>query len=301
MARTIYYTAKAEYLGKLLRPELVNSAGPDEQGLGIAYGTSSDGSCLWVAVGDGNHNILYSKDGISWQATATGTSKFGTYGRGIAYGTSSDGSCLWVAVGRGDHNILYSKDGISWQATATGTSKFGGPNERGLGIAYGTSSDGSCLWVAVGRGNHNILYSKDGISWQATATGTSKFGSSDEQGLGIAYGTSSDGSCLWVAVGRGNHNILYSKGGISWQATATGTSKFGGPDERGLGIAYGTSSDGSCLWVAVGYGNHNILYSKGGISWQATATGTSKFAVVGREIANNHLLYGMDKEYYRPQ
>ena len=323
---------------------------------GIAYGTSSDGSCLWVAVGGVSHQILYSKDGISWQDTATGTSKFGgvgiNEGYGIAYGTSSDGSCLWVAVGVGTHNILYSKDGISWQDTATGTSKFGNGNGRGRGIAYGTSSDGSCLWVAVGKGTHHILYSKDGISWQDTATGTSKFGSGLGTGYGIAYGTSSDGSCLWVAVGRGTHNILYSKDGISWQATATGTSKFGINNFTG-GIAYGTSSDGSCLWVAVGSGGAtgpSILYSKDGISWEATTTGTSKFSpaygmgygiaygkdstgsclwvavgwgtdpilyskngthwepstdtaglIYGHGVAFDHLLYGMSKDYYRPQ
>ena len=321
-------------------------------GNGIAYGTSSDGSCLWVAVGGPDHDILYSKDGTSWQDTATGTSKFdGGIGYGIAYGTSSDGSCLWVAVGSGTHNILYSKDGISWQDTATGTSKFGSAG-AGAGIAYGTSSDGSCLWVAVGRGNHNILYSKDGTSWQDTATGTSKFGSAG--GNGIAYGTSSDGTCLWVAVGGPDHNILYSKDGISWQDTATGTSKFGvvGLND-GRGIAYGTSSDGSCLWVAVGGHAHHILYSKDGISWQDTATGTSKFGTcvtrgdggygiaygkdstgsclwvavgagtdpilysnngthwepstdtagltVGFGVAFDHLLYGMSKDYYRPQ
>ena len=213
----------------------------------------------------GTHNILYSKDGTSWQVvTATGTSKFGGFGIGIgiAYGTSSDGSCLWVAVGGTTHHILYSKDGTSWQDTATGTSKFGNGNGTGgygQGIAYGTSSDGSCLWVAVGKGTRNILYSKDGTSWQDTATGTSKFGGGG--GNGIAYGTSSDGSCLWVAVGRGDHNILYSEDGISWQATATGTSKFGtcALTDGSTGIAYGTSSDGSCLWVA-SWQRHCTIY-----------------------------------------
>ena len=183
---------------------------------------SSNSSCLWVAVGGDTHSILYSTNGTSWQDTATGTSKFG-HGRGIAYGTSSDGSCLWVAVGgntsnTGEHNIIYSTDGISWQATATGTSKFGGSGGESRGIAYGTSSDGSCLWVAVGKGTHNILYSTNGTSWQATATGTSKFGEggTNSEGIGIAYGTSSDGSCLWVAVGGDTYNILYSTNGTNW-------------------------------------------------------------------------------------
>ena len=247
-------------------------------------GSTPDLGANIVAVGQGSQ-IVHGTDGNKWQA-ATG-SKFNPDsfdgGRGIAYGTSSDGSCLWVAVGIGAHHILYSKDGTSWQDTATGTSKFGtcALKEDGIGIAYGTSSDGSCLWVAVGKGDHHILYSKDGTSWQDTATGTSKFGpnTSKDFGIGIAYGTSSDGSCLWVAVGKGDHHILYSKDGISWQDTATGTSKFGtcSLTDCGIEIAYGTSSDGSCLWVAVGRGAHNILYSKDGISWQDTATGTSKF------------------------
>ena len=273
-----------------------------DDGRGIAYGTSSDGSCLWVAVGRGTHHILYSKDGTSWQDTATGTSKFGTYANGVAYGTSSDGSCLWVAVGGGDHHILYSKDGTSWQDTATGTSKFGaGVYGIGYGIAYGTSSDGSCLWVAVGHGDHHILYSKDGISWQATATGTSKFGAGGGTG-GIAYGTSSDGSCLWVAVGSGGAtgpSILYSKDGISWEATATGTSKFSPAHGVGGGIAYGKDSTGSCLWVAIGSGDHPILYSQNGTHW-AASTDTDGLTG-GYGVAFDHLLYGMSKDYYRPQ
>ena len=243
-------------------------------GWGIAYGTSSDGSCLWVAVGSGTHHILYSKDGTSWQDTATGTSKFdGGYGRGIAYGTSSDGSCLWVAVGYGTHHILYSKDGTSWQDTATGTSKFGtcALTDYGLGIAYGKNSEGSCLWVATGKGDYHILYSTDGTSWQAVTEGTSKFGpGGTDQGRGIAnnhllYGMSPDyyrgpapdpvppvpvlGEADWVAVGKGTHNILYSKDGTSWQDTATGTSKFGGGGGEGNGIGIGSASSCICVWV----------------------------------------------------
>ena len=122
-------------------------------------------------------------------------------------------------------------------------------------------------WVAVGQDNvgdaQYIIPVLMELSWQDIATGTSKFGSGSGSGfgIGIAYGTSSDGSCLWVAVGDGTHHILYSKDGISWQATATGTSKFGGPDEQGFGIAYGTSSDGSCLWVAVGRWQRTIYYT----------------------------------------
>ena len=44
-------------------------------GTGIAYGTCN-GTPLWVALGEGTHDILTSVDGLNWQANATGTSLF---------------------------------------------------------------------------------------------------------------------------------------------------------------------------------------------------------------------------------
>ena len=42
-------------------------------------------------------------------------------------------------------------------------------------MAYGTSGDGTPMWVAVGNdgGNGNIMYSYDGISWSDSVGGTS--------------------------------------------------------------------------------------------------------------------------------
>ena len=78
--RTIYYTAKTESLGKLLQPELVNSAPlpPTNYGLGIAYGNRfrPEAAYGWL-LARGDYNILYSTDGTSWQAVTEGTSKFG--------------------------------------------------------------------------------------------------------------------------------------------------------------------------------------------------------------------------------
>ena len=69
---------------------------------------------------------------------------------GSTPGSTPDLGANIVAVGRDSQGsqIVHGTDGNKWQ-DATG-SKFGG-GDPGYGIAYGTSSDGSCLWVAVGE------------------------------------------------------------------------------------------------------------------------------------------------------
>ena len=236
-------------------------------GLGIAYGTSGDGTSMWVAVGESlpggtsHGNVLYSYDGISWSDSVGGTS-FSNRGEGVAYGTSRDGTPMWVAVGldTGNGNIMYSYDGISWSDSVGGDAFIG----YGYAVAYGTSGDGTSMWVAVGEdggGIGNIMYSYDGISW-SDSVGGDEFST---EGLGIAYGTSGDGSPMWVATGddgTSNGNIKYSYDGISWSDSVGGTSF----STRGNKVAYGTSGDGTPMWVAVGLdtGNGNIMYSYDG-------------------------------------
>ena len=47
-------------------------------------------------------------------------------------------------------------------------------------------------------GNGNIMYSYDGISWSDSVGGIHLV----KYGIGIAYGTSGDGTPMWVAVGQ---------------------------------------------------------------------------------------------------
>ena len=61
----------------------------------------------------------------------------------------------------------FSDGGISWSDSVGGTAF----NNEGFGIAYGTSGDGTPMWVATGdnngsNNNGNVKYSYDGISWQ---------------------------------------------------------------------------------------------------------------------------------------
>ena len=76
----------------------------------------------------------------------------------------------------GNGNIMNSGNGITWSDSVGGTSFSN--SGHGIGIAYGTSGDGTSMWVAVGNhgrdsGNGNIMYSYDGISWSDSVGGTS--------------------------------------------------------------------------------------------------------------------------------
>jgi hypothetical protein len=251
-----------------------------------------------VAVGSQTYEILTSVDGLNWQAIEYGISRFGDdaglgFGKGVAYGKDSTNNPLWVAVGNGTHEILTSVDGLNWQANAYGTSLFPG---TGNGIAYGTTDGVSPLWVAVGNGTHEILTSVDGLNWQANAYGTSLFGIVGSQASDIAYGKDSTNNPLWVAVGVGTHDILTSVDGLNWQANAIGISLFEGGD-GGFSVAYGKDSNNSPLWVAVGDGDNKILTSIDGLNWQANTSGISTNAANG--VAADHLLYGMDPDYYQ--
>ena len=70
-------------------------------------------------------------------------------------------------------------------------------------MAYGTSGDGTSdvggCWTMIGGGNGSIKYSYDGISWSDSVGGNS-FSSYGIRN--VAYGTSGDGTPMWVAVGQ---------------------------------------------------------------------------------------------------
>ena len=84
----------------------------------------------------------------------------------------------WVAVGQdtGNGNIMNSDNGITWSDSVGGITFS---TRWILGVAYGTSGDGTSMWVAVGdnlpggSSFGNIKYSYDGISWSDSVGGTS--------------------------------------------------------------------------------------------------------------------------------
>ena len=84
--------------------------------------------------------------------------------------------------------------------------------------------------VAVGRDEHQILYSKDGVEWWKVAAGDT-FGTNGF-GFGVAYSPVQN---RWVAVGGGEHQILYSGNGMTW-TNVTGDTF--GTNGFGRGVAY---------------------------------------------------------------
>ena len=272
----------------------------------IAYGLSSNGtSPMWISVGYSdsgddtvfsidNTGIMYSHDGISW-SLCTGSSFHKDSGQQAEFGTTENGtSPMWIAIGKQSvvdpgytsfSRVKYSFDGISWSDSRDGLF-FGvdGPH----GVAYGVSTDMlTPMWVIAGKhtndnneGNRNLLYSYNGISW-SESTGTSF---SQHGGKSVAFGTSSDGTPVWVSVGYDDRvlsenfgTIKFSYDGISWSDSHSGVSFT----NHGEGVAFGTSSDGTPMWVAMGidladnddnFGH--IIYSFDGISW-SDSTGMS--------------------------
>ena len=72
-----------------------------------------------VAGAYGTNRLLYSSDGITWTASASGTAVFTESCKAIAYNGT-----LWVAGGTGTNTLAYSSNGITWTASASGTALF---------------------------------------------------------------------------------------------------------------------------------------------------------------------------------
>ena len=276
---------------------------------GIAYGYTPDGSGVFVAVGysaDDASNIGYSQDGgDTWTVVAPADNNGlfqGEIGGGdIAYGLNQNGSGVFVAVGTSlddASNIGYSSDGgQTWTVVAPAQRNglfFSGSGglSGGIGIAYGYTSDGSGIFVAVGAGGDasNIGYSTTGGQTWQVATNTGGLFESETGvgfGSGVTFGYDETGNGVFVAVGglisggdNGVARIGYSSDGDSWNVVpdADLNGLFGGGGGAytsvsylGLGITYG-NIDGSGVFVVVGASadgsNNNVGYSTdGGRTW----------------------------------
>jgi hypothetical protein len=242
----------------------------------VTRSKDKDKGVNWLAVGDGDHKILSSEDGIDWTTTKY---IFPAQVNAVAYGTDDIDQTLWVAAtdpdGTQDSSLVYSYDGNNW-LYGTGLSFNGG----GYGIAYGLSSDDTTpLWVAVGSDttvNHNILYSLDGQSWK------SALGSFTNQINSVAYGLSSNGtSGKWIAVGD-QATILGSSNGQTWSPI---TPPAGQTSVTFESVAYGLSSNGTGVWVATGSstGNSFIYSIDGGVSWKEDTE--NPFTTTGNGVA----------------
>ena len=252
---------------------------------GIAYGTASNTTAYYLAVGNGGAQYQ-STDGVNWTAISGATtsnlnaalytlSRFITVGASGTVLSSSD-LATWtagtsvtnqnlnalasngttvVAVGDGG-TIQYSTDGLTWNAAAAV------PTTKPL---YGITYAASGLWVAVGAGG-TVITSSDGSTWTTVSSGTSSTLRAVSVQASTAY--------TYVAVGDGG-TVLTSTDGVTWAAQNVS------PAANLLALAASTGQ-----FVAVGTGGA-VFTSPDGINWTGQTTGTSVnlLAVLGGSLA----------------
>ncbi len=264
---------------------------------GVAYGTASDSTVNYLAVGAGGalykgpEGVSQSLTGMVWSKVAqTPAVDF----RAATY-TLSKFIAVGAATGGSASNVFYSADMATWTAATT-------PGNTALNALAGNGA----TVVAVGDGG-KVFYSTDAVTWNAAnalpAAATPNL-------YGVAY---SSGTASWVAVGAGG--VLFtSTDAINWTAgisnagsnnlrsvTATSTGVFVAVGDGGT-VASGTAASavtgwtvqtlGSTLYavstdsvqfVTVGLGG-KVYTSVDGTLWSAatsTTTTNDLFAVVG--------------------
>lgn len=221
---------------------------------GVAYGTASDATVNYVAVG--NAGAIYrASDGINWTSVTSApivdfNAALYTLGKFIAVG----------AAGNPAGNIFYSTDIATWTPATSNT----GSNLNAL------ASNGTQV-VAVGD-NGTILSSTDGVTWTAPATVPT---------MNHLYGIAYSPSGLWVAVGAVG-TLLTSADGSNWTSVAPVT----GSDLKGVAVQVTTTY----TFVAVGTAG-TVLKSSDGANWTSqTLTASGLFAV--NASANQFLAVG---------
>ena len=221
---------------------------------GTCYALTWNGTS-WVAGLDGSNRLGYSYDGVSWSASASGSSLLTT-----ACYTVADGSGIWLAGGSGSKRIIKSTDGINWNASFPGgftdpNNIFG--NNSCFAIAYNGNG-----WVATSDSTANrIARSVDGLTWNSTVNANTIFTSA-------CYGVAWNGQ-IWIAVGNSGR-IAYSSDAITWTAVTTGIT-----NNYWNSVAWNNN-----LWVVGGDGSGNsepLAYSYDGLNWTKSLNGKAIF------------------------
>lgn len=190
---------------------------------GIAYGTASDASAYFVAMG--NAGALYKgTDGASWTAVAGQTANFTAAGYALSTFVALDDA----------GNFYRSTDLATWTA---GTH---------AGASMNALATNGTLAVAVGHGGR-IYKSTDAITWTA-ATSSQVVGTQD------LYGVAYSNAGLWMAVGTGGA-IYTSTDGDTWVDRT-----MGGNTLRAVAVLQNGTT---FTYAAVGLGGAGWLSSDG--------------------------------------
>lgn len=209
---------------------------------GTAYtAVAFDGSDFLTVGFDGTS--YYSKDGVSWTASASNGPPGQTWGE-LNSVANVPGQNMLVAAGNGGAIVTFAS------GTYNGTLQSSGTTSILTGVAVGNGS-----LVAVGYGGTCITSNLSASTWKAAPSGTT-------QNLNaLAYGNGT-----FVAVGLAG-TVVTSNDGLSWS-----TQQLGSTDDL-YGIAYGSRG-----FVAVG-NNGGIFTSPDGVLWLNEASPTSNVLV----------------------
>jgi len=206
--------------------------------LGVAYGNN-----MWIVVGasvstGGGYIVTSYDNGKSWVGTDLSHLIAGGNCECVAYGNG-----IWV-IGT-DNGLIYSTDGTNFVLSSVQ------PFNAGVsGIAYGNG-----IFVAIGFGLYNIVYSTDGNNWVGTAA------SSPSIIADVAYGNG-----IFVVVGTdATYGLVTSQDGINWLPYTVSTSL--------LCVAYGAGR-----WCAIG--GTNLYYSTDNWFSFTTITGVPYFTCI---------------------
>ena len=229
---------------------------------GIAFGTNSYGTKMFVGVGDSG--ICYSYDGVNWDANVKMPSTPLDYPlSSVTYG-SPGGSPLFVAIcsltSLTQYPVLISEDGINWR-------KVEDTSLGAIGGGWTSVTWGGNKFVAVrsgvGTAAQRVMTSPDGVVWTyRTATSTNNWAS-------VAYGVTG-GAISFVAVaidGVVASQIMTSPDGVTWTARTSPAAN------QWKSVVWGIGSGGG-TWVAVastGLISNQAMTSPDGITWTARA------------------------------
>lgn len=209
----------------------------------VAYGTATDTSVDYVAVGDAGA-IYKGTDGTNWTAVTTGLT-----GSTIDFRAATYAFTRFIAAGTGGQ-IYYSSDLTTWTAVTSATNQ----------TINALASNGTVA-VAVGA-NGSIQYSADGITWVAATTVPTTNNLN-----GVTYAASG----LWLAAGD-NGTLLTSADAITWTAqtniTPTITANL-----SAVAVQY-TALTATYTYVAVGAGGV-VVKSNDAVTWTSANVGAA--------------------------
>lgn len=247
--------------------------------LTISCNAVSSSPAIWVAGGSGDHRLITSDatlgaGGIIWIATVNGDTIFDASASNLI----DDGVCTtvgwngtyWVAGSNCLLNRLaFSSDGLTWTGSASGNALF----TRCNAVAWN-----GLQWIAAGKFNNRsvVASSQNGQTW----TPVSDYGGYAVSG--ITWNTVACNESIWLLggdVSSGDTPILFSYDGQNW-SQALGTEVY---------LSRGCKSitwDGN-LWMAVGSGSNNAIYSYNGAVWNNTYNGDSLFGTGAVTVAAN--------------